>query len=194
MMADQMTVVFVKATGHVLGAITGAGPVGEPTAAAVAGDAMPVHFPKSPTVATAKSFAIRVGALDVRPLGFDPRVFEDPRDARVAFATPPDKDPFLSFVNGGDNGEVVLPSGTSDTLSVKLHSNHAATEDTSFWVLFQGPPGNPDVPDVVVAGKIDKGHTASKDIAHGLKSSVTYDALVLVAGLAPAVQTGLTPP
>jgi hypothetical protein len=182
-MASQMTVVAVTKTGHVLGALTGIAPAGKATVADVAGDAMPVRIGST-------SFAIPARELAVAELGFDARVFEDPRDARVVFASPPDQEASLAFLISSANGEVVLPL-TGDTLKVKTTSQTAPTEDTAFWVLFQGPAGEPPV---VVVGKIPATKLESGAAAHGLTSGTTYQALVLLAGFAPYLQANVTPP
>jgi hypothetical protein len=190
-MADQMTVVFVERTGHVLGGITGVAPAGDkPTPAEVAGAAMPVRFENTLMAATSlTSLTIPTSQLRVEILGFDPRVFENPRVTRVTYATPPDKDPFLAFVSAA-NGQVVTPLG-ADTFQVTTTLGTAPTSDTDFWVLFQGPPADPPV---VVSGVIKKGNLFSDPIAHGLKRDTTYDVLVLVAGFAPFLQLGLKTP
>jgi hypothetical protein len=182
-MAGQMTVVAVAQTGHMLGALTGTAPAGKTTVADVAGDALPVRI-------DATSFAIPATELAVAELGFDARVFEDPRDARVVFASPPDQDAALGFLISGVHGEVELPL-TGDTLTVKTTAATAPTEDTPFWVLFQGPAGEPPV---VVTGKIPAKKKKSGAVAHGLTSGATYQALVLLAGFAPHLQASVTPP
>jgi hypothetical protein len=182
-MASQMTVVAVTKTGHVLGALTGVAPAGKATVADVAGDAMPVRV-------AATSFAVSATELAVAELGFDLRVFEDPRGARVVFASPPDQDASLGFLNSGAHGEIDLPL-TGNTLMVRTTAAAAPTEDTPFWVLFQGPAAEPPT---VVTGKILAKETKSVPVAHGLTSGATYQALVLLAGLAAHLQTSVKPP
>ncbi len=182
-MASQMTVVAVAKTGHVLGALTGVAPAGKPTVADVAGDALPVRIDTN-------FFAIPAKELTVAELGFDARVFQDPHDARVVFASPPDQDASLGFLDSSAHGEVVLPS-TGNTLTVKIAPTPTPTADTPFWVLFQGPASEPPV---VVTGKIPANKTESEPVAHGLTSGTTYQALVLLAGFAPHLQGEVKPP
>ncbi len=182
-MASQMTVVAVAKTGHMLGALTGVAPAGKPTVADVAGDALPVRIDTN-------FFAIPAKELTVAELGFDARVFQDPHDARVVFASPPDQDPSLGFLDISAHGEVESPL-TGDTFKVRTTAGTAPTEDTPFWVLFQGPAGEPPV---VVADKIPASEKESKAVRHGLTSGTTYQALVLLAGFAPHLQGEVKPP
>jgi hypothetical protein len=182
-MADQMTVVAVTTTGHVLGAITRVAPAGEPTVSTVVGDAMPVRLNNT-------IFTVAGGELAVASVGFDARVFQDPRDTRVVFASPPDQDASLAFLISGSHGEVVKPI-PRDTLTVKIEPASNLTADTPFWVLFQHSAAEPPV---VVTGKIKFGASVSEAVAHGLTSGTTYTALVLLAGFAAFRQPNLKPP
>lgn len=181
-MASQMTVVAVTKTGHMLGALTGVAPAGKATVADVAGDALPVRI-------DTKFFAVPAKELTVAELGFDARVFQDPHDARVVFASPPDQDASLGFLDSSAQGEVVSPL-TGDTLTVKTTATTGPTADTPFWVLFQGPPGEPPV---VVTGEIPASKTQSRAIPHGLTSGTTYQVLVLLAGFASYLQGEMKP-
>jgi hypothetical protein len=182
-MASQMTVVAVRQTGHILGALTSVAPAGKATVPDVAGDAVPLRIGTG-------SFAIPATELAVAELGFDARVFEDPRDARVVFASPPDQDASLTFLNSGVHGQVALPA-SGDTLKVQTRPPTKTTEDTPFWILFQGPV---DEPPVIVVGKIPVNKTVSGNVAHGLTSGTTYQALVLLADFAPFPQSNVKPP
>jgi hypothetical protein len=177
-MASQMTVVAVRQTGHILGAITSVAPAGKATVADVAGDAVPFRVGTGP-------LAIPATELAVAELGFDARVFADPHDARVVFASPPDQDASLAFLNLAVLGVAQVPS-PGDTLTVTTSPLTAVTADTPFWILFQDTAGGPPV---VVVGKIPDTESVSEDVAHGLAEGTTYRALVLLAGFGLSSQT-----
>ncbi len=188
-MSARMTVVAIRATGHVLGALTERAPGLELTVAAVAGAAMPIRVGTS-------AFAVPAAQLAVASLAFDTRVFGDPYGARVLFATSSDQSASLAFVNGGAHGE--LAAITADTLTVGISPPPGTpppppppvSVNTPFWVLLQGPAGDPPL---IVSGVIAATKTGSDPVAHGLTSGTSYDALVLVSGLAAHQQT-VTPP
>jgi hypothetical protein len=187
-MSARMTVVAIRATGHVLGALTELAPGLELTVAAVAGAAMPVQ-------AGTTAFAVPAAQLAVASLAFDTRVFDDPYGARVLFATSSDQSASLAFVNGGAHGELAI---TADTLTVGISPPPGTpppppppvSVDTPFWVLFQGPAADPPL---IVSGVIAKTKAGSDPVAHGLTSGTSYEALVLVSGLGAHQQT-VTPP
>jgi hypothetical protein len=181
-MAGRMTVVAVRRTGHVLGAITAVAPGAAPSVTSAAGDAMPVD-------AGGSAFAVPATELAVADLGFDVRAFNDPHGAWVLFPDASDQSPSLAFVDGAHNGQVDAPLA-ADTLTVSTNAA-APTKDLPFWVLFQGLAGDPPL---IVSGMIPAAKTRSDPVAHGLTSGASYDALVLVTGVAPHGQPGLTPP
>lgn len=185
-MAGRMTVVAVRRTGHVLGAITAVAPGDPPSVASVVGAAMPAQVDSTP-------FAVPAASLAVADLGFDERVFKEPQHARVLFPEGSDQSASLAFVDGAHSGSVdtPLPAATADTLTVTINTPAAPAEDLPFWVLFQGTATDPPL---VVTGVIPKTQKTSDPVAHGLTSGTGYNALVLVAGLAADVQTGITPP
>ena len=79
-MADKMTVLFIKKTGHIVGALTRtADPASKPTAAALAGAGLLVRGPK-PDPASRKtiSFVVSPDSLDTAVVDFDPDVFGAP--------------------------------------------------------------------------------------------------------------------
>jgi hypothetical protein len=184
-MAGRMTVVAVRRTGHVLGAITAVAPGDPPSVASVAGSAMPVNIDSS-------SFAVPAAALAVADLGFDDRVFEDPQRARVLFPGGSDESASLAFVDGATHGQIDTSAGavTASTLKVTTQPQITPTEDVPFWVLFQGPATDPPL---IVNGVIPKTTSTSNPVAHGLTSGTQYTALVLVTGLSGHLQT-ITPP
>lgn len=179
-MAARMTVVAIRATGHVLGALTERAPGLELTVAAVTGAAMPVQAGPS-------AFAVPAAQLAVASLAFDTRVFDDPYGARVLFPTSSDQSASLAFVSGSAHGE--LSATTADTVTVGISPPPGSpppppppvSVDTPFWVLFQGAAGDPPL---IVSGVIAKTKAESDPVAHGLTSGTSYDALVLVSGLA----------
>jgi hypothetical protein len=183
-MAGQMTVVAVRRTGHVLGAITGVAPAGEPTVAGVAGEALPVRVDSTLIDIPAAELAVAV-------LGFDANVFTDPHDARVVFPTQSDQDPTLTSVIGGASGQ--LKSGlTADQLAVELTpaTTPAPTAATPFVVVFQGPG---DEPPVIVSGEIPANAKQSPAVTHSLTRGTTYNALVLLAGYAQHPDSATVP-
>lgn len=186
-MAGRMTVLAVRRTGHVLGAITTVAPGGTPSVASVAGTAMPAQLDST-------SFAVPAANLAVADLAFDGRVFDDPQRARVVFPKGSDESASLGFVDVANHGEVDIPAtGLTGTLTVTAKPGTGVVvpkEGLAVWVLFQGPP--PDPP-IVVTGVIPETKTTSDPVAHGLTAGTTYDALVLVTGLAPHLQSGITP-
>jgi hypothetical protein len=184
-MAGQMTVVAVRRTGHVLGAITGVAPAGEPTVAGVAGDALPARFDTMLIDVPAAELAVAV-------LGFDANVFTDPHDARVVFPTQSDQDPILTSVIGSASGQLRSSGLTADQLEVELTpaGTPAPTAATPFVVVFQGPG---DEPPVIVSGEIPANATVSPAVTHSLTSGTTYDALVLLAGYAQHPDSAVVP-
>ena len=177
-MAGRMTVLAVRRTGHVLGAITAVAPGDAPSVASVAGVAMPVQLKTT-------SSAVPAADLAVADLGFDERVLEDPHRARVVFPDSSDESPSLAFVDTTKLGE--LGSVGPDTLQVVTNPATAApTGGFPFWVLFQGPATDPPI---TLTGLIPATKTKSVPVAHGLTAGTKYDALVLVTGLAAHLQT-----
>lgn len=181
-MADQMTVAAVRRTGHVVGALTGAG---EPSVEQVAGRALPVRFwDGSATVVV----AVPADQLAVAGVAVDPAVFADPTDARVVFPDNPDDDPTLELIASAASGE--LDNLLADTVDVVLTGTVPVTlpDPTPFWALFQGVAGQPPV---VLTGELPKGTPSTNQplssgpVPHTLQSGTVYHALVLVAGLQP---------
>jgi hypothetical protein len=184
-MASRMTVLAVRHTGHVLGALSAIAPGDAPSAESVAGAAMPVYL--DPV-----SFPVPAASLAVADLAFDERVFEDPHRARVVFPGASDESPYLAFVDTTAHGELGSSVGPS-TLQVATNPVTAApTGGLPFWVLFQAQAPATDPP-VVVAGVIPETKSASDPVAHGLTAGITYDALVLVTGMAVHLDAGITP-
>jgi hypothetical protein len=171
-MAGQMTVVAVRRTGHVLGAVTGVAEAGEPTVAGVAGDVVPVRF-------DGDLIPVPAAELAVASFGFDAGVFDDPHDAQVVFPAQSDQDPVLTAVIAAAGGK--LKSVTADQLAVELDPGTTPAPATAvpFLVVFQGPGGEPPV---LVGGQVPANKKESPKVTHSLKSGIEYDALVLLAG------------
>jgi hypothetical protein len=190
-MPGQMTVAAVRRTGHVVGALTGAG---GPSIEQVAGPALPVRFwDGSATVVV----AVPAGVLAVAGVAADPAVFADPTDARVVFPDNPDEDPTLELIASADSGELDLQA---DNVIVRLEPPSGSVtlaKPAPVLALFQGAAGQPPV---VLTGELPAGTASasaplsSGPLPHTLESGATYDALVLVAGLQPSVLANQTVP
>jgi hypothetical protein len=135
---------------------------------------------------------VPAASLAVADLGFDERVFEDPQRARVLFPDASDESPSLAFVDTAAHGELGSSVGPT-TLKVATNPATAApTGGLPFWVLFQ-VQGSATDPPIVVADVIPAAKTESDPVAHGLTVGTSYDALVLVAGMAAHLDSGITP-
>jgi hypothetical protein len=178
-MDRKMTLLAVRATGHVVAALTRvAAPEAELTVDQLAGDGVPLRSP-------AAMVLVPAGELALATLPFAATVFASPRDARVLFppATQPDAEPTLGTVDGSEHGQLATVTGA--TLEVDLSSGTVA-EDSPFTVVFQGGGGEPTV---VVNGQIDEGQSTSAAMSHSLQPGTGYTALVLLAGYAPHFDT-----
>jgi hypothetical protein len=185
-MAEQMTVIAVRETGHVVGAVTGAA-ADEPGVEQIAGAAFPIRM----VVAGVPTPVVAVAAdqLAVAGVPVDPAVFADPTDAFVVFPDTEDQDPTLELITSA--GTVKLDDLTVDTVKVKV-SGATLADPTPFWVLFQGRSGEPPV---VLTGQVPAGADPSTGpVPHILQSGTAYDALVLVAGLRPHVDANRSVP
>jgi hypothetical protein len=188
-MVEQMTVVAVQATGHVVGAVTGAA-ADQPSADQLAGDALPVRFRDVVAgVPTMVVLAVPADQLAVAGVPLNLAVFADPTDAFVVFPDTDGEDPTLELITSTGNGQ--LSPLAADTVQVTVPAATLA-DPTPFWVLFQGRSGQPPM---VLTGQVPAGTNPSTGpVPHTLQSGTTYDALVLVAGLQPHVDANQSVP
>ena len=198
-MTEKMTIVYIKKTGHAVGAVTRTSdPESKPTATALVGTGLILRSPKNlkkgaPDKKT-KTLTIPVETLDTVVVDLDPDVFGS---NLMGFAVDTGGQVVAKL------GDIITPDPDLDTTKIKVTLPSTPAEPVAVWVqLEELTPQSGNEPERrVMEGVIDKNGNNSTNGTNdfvnmpltirpngttaSISSGVKFNVLVLVAGYQP---------
>jgi hypothetical protein len=175
-MTDKMTLLYLKQTGHVLGAVTRvADPDGEITPEALAQGGLFVRG-----LAANQQFEIQPEQLDVLTVDLQEVALLNPRGFIVN-----EEDQTAEELQPGGSSALNASTVTATRVTVNLAASPATTTEVKVWVQIQG--GNLTQPQIV-SGKIAAG-AVTVDLQIETLSPGQYVLLTVATGRMPRVDT-----
>jgi hypothetical protein len=186
-MSDQMTVLWVRGAGHVLGAVTHTASVPEPpSAAGLAGTGLPIRLGGAiATVPTSElaTATVPTSELATATVALDPTAFADPLAMQVT-VPPQGGDPKLEPV-----GSVTATIQTPGIKEVTVQLDDTRAKPTPVVVIARGRAGEPSL---VLKGEVPAGESDGV-LPHTLRPGSKYDLLVLARGCRAVMATEKVP-